>query len=370
MDVDLDDGVDADFGKANLAKLCNCVLPSELLVTIVDDGVSGQCQWAVLPLMRQLFSTKREMKLRDNFRDKESEVKDIHLLLWPGVIVPEPAISKHEKEFEEGQSVFLKQKAMATSLAISWMTWAVSKAKRMPPDRAKSQVFLRSLLNHVLEVAGTLSLRVVRAGDGQEISMRVSTRNPFFQSGNLWTRAIRGSIVHRWESRRVDANEEQVTSSHDRPHWIDFILFACHPQAGCSHLLMPLALQMLAQIAFWMDENMSRLALDVQVLQKNRQKNEFQSKFVLRQELTEAAEFMLRENATFSQQMAKYFPLKLFAYFFRGASMSFLGAKMSFSPAISFFRKENHGLTVRKLLDDRNLKHVAISRFAAMLSET
>lgn len=89
MDVDLDDGVDADFGKANLAKLCNCVLPSELLVTIVDDGVSGQCQWAVLPLMRQLFSTKREMKLRDNFRDKESEVKDIHLLLWPGVIVLE-----------------------------------------------------------------------------------------------------------------------------------------------------------------------------------------------------------------------------------------------------------------------------------------
>ena len=334
MDVDSDDdGVNADFGKANLAKLCHCVLPGELMVTIVDDGLSGQCQWAVLPLMRQLFSTKRDMKLRDNFRGKGSEVKDIHLLLWPGVIVPESAISKHEKEFEEGQAVFLKQKTMATSLAIAWMTWAVSKAKRMPPERARSQAFLRSLLNHVLEVAGTLSLRVVRAGqfDGQEISMRVSTRNPFFNSDNLWTRAIRGSIVHRWESRRVDENEEQVTSGHDRPHWIDFILFACDPHAGCSHLLVPLALQMLAQIAFWMDENMSRLALDVQVLQQNRQKNEFQSKFVLRQELTEAAEFMLRENATFSEQMAIYFPhfsTEIVCLFFQGCEYVLFGGSV------------------------------------------
>ncbi len=300
------DVIDDDVGEgiATLVSLSECILPSDVIVYILKD-IDEQCQWYAIPFLKHLFKTNDEEKLRTHFSTKMDEVRQIHELLWPGFQIPPIFISKHEKDMRDNddsghelQTVFLKQKSMTTSWAMSWLFWAISKERRMPPDRAQSQAFIRTLFSHVLQRAGSLSLRLAPAGGagGVVAAIRISMDDPFISSRYLWDRVLRTRISHEWESRRVCAIYEQVTSPYERPHWIDFLVFGCDPSIRCSYLLKPLVCSIVSQVAKWMDDNMSRLALEIVTRNRSKQKTAAESKAVLKHVLVEAACFYLYEN--------------------------------------------------------------------------
>ena len=127
-------------------------------------------------------------------------------------------------------------------------------------------------------------------------AIRISMDDPFISSRYLWDRVLRTRISHEWESRRVCAIYEQVTSPYERPHWIDFLVFGCDPSIRCSYLLKPLVCSIVSQVAKWMDDNMSRLALEIVTRNRSKQKTAAESKAVLKHVLVEAACFYLYEN--------------------------------------------------------------------------
>ena len=301
-----DGGENADIVDASLVPLLNCTLPNGLFVTIIDEGQELQSQWWLVPLMSQIFSTKDSESLRDHFTSKFPQFRKIHEEMWPGFELPPILLSKFESESSEGdksvagphQPVFLRQKTVPTSVAMAMLGWAVSKGKRMPKERLKSQDFMRQLLNHVLAVAGTLSFDVVPVGKGLPgRTIRVSTLNDCLDFQDLWIVTLKGRIAPRWNFRKLAADDEQVTSNWDRPQWIDFILFSLDPtNTSAVDILRRPALNILAQVASWMDGNMSKLAVTAESIGQIRQKTRRETMVLTNQVMRDAAMFLLHDN--------------------------------------------------------------------------
>lgn len=301
-----DGGENADIVDASLVPLLNCTLPNGLFVTIIDEGQELQSQWWLVPLMSQIFSTKDSESLRDHFTSKFPQFRKIHEEMWPGFELPPILLSKFESESSEGdksvagphQPVFLRQKTVPTSVAMAMLGWAVSKGKCMPKERLKSQDFMRQLLNHVLAVAGTLSFDVVPVGKGLPgRTIRVSTLNDCLDFQDLWIVTLKGRIAPRWNFRKLAADDEQVTSNWDRPQWIDFILFSLDPtNTSAVDILRRPALNILAQVASWMDGNMSKLAVTAESIGQIRQKTRRETMVLTNQVMRDAAMFLLHDN--------------------------------------------------------------------------
>ena len=304
MECDGNPTPDYEDDSASLVTILNCRLPRELLVTVVDGGREVQSQWEVQIFLSKLFTTSDEDSLRQHFINKSAEIERIHQHIWPGVSVPALLKSKHEVMHPaENQirnnicgPVYLKRKTMPTSLAMSWLVWSVSKNKRMAVDRLKSQVFARELLSYALEKAGTWNFNIQTVGNSRAgiVTAQISTRNDCFDYRVLWEPKLKGRIVSLWESRRVAGG---LTSNWDRPQWIDFILFALDPtNSTVPQLLSSVACSLLAQVAFWMDTNIGKLAIDGDDIRQARQKNQREQKFVTQHAMIEAASFLLFEN--------------------------------------------------------------------------
>ena len=296
--------VDAPPGReSTLVNILECALPGETTVTILlDENV--QSQWSVTSFLRNIFCTQDTDSLRQHFMQKTDEIKDIHEKIWPGYTVPPMYMSRHDQAESSdirGENLgptFLKTKTIPTSLAVSWLVWSVSKSKRREIDRVKSQKFLRNLLEHVLEAAGTLRFSVVAIGrpNARAQDVQISHRNDFFDHEKLWDNRVRGRIVRVWEEARL-RQDSQITSNWDRPQWIDFVVFALDPKSGSApQLLAPLAWSILAQTAEWMDNNMERLAVSSQSIRNSRQKNREETMRVTKSVLTSLAQFLLYEN--------------------------------------------------------------------------
>ena len=302
MDVDSPDE-SPPVRDSTLVNIFECVLPGDVAVTIVEGREEVQAQWSISSFLKNIFSTKDTDSLRQHFADKLDEIKEVHERIWPGYVVPPMFLSKHDQADQEGRGeslgpTFLKTKTMPTSIAMSWIVWSVSKSKRRDIDRVKSQTFLRNLLVHVLEVAGTLQFSVVAVAkaNARAKDIEISERNDCIDYRNLWDNKIKGRIVWVWEETKR-RGESQITSNWDRPHWIDFIVFALDPKSGSApQLLAPVAWSILAQTAAWMDTNMGRLALSFQSVQNSRHKNRQETLRVTKQDLTHLAQFLLFEN--------------------------------------------------------------------------
>ena len=137
MDVDEDD--DGGHSRdANLVPLEIRSLPDGLWVTVIDRGQELQAQWDVMTFLLNLFSTQDEESIRSHFNSKMSEIEDIHRNIWPDCEVPSLLRSKHGAQPQQG-GLYLKKLAMPTSFAFCWLVWAISKNKRMRPERDKSK---------------------------------------------------------------------------------------------------------------------------------------------------------------------------------------------------------------------------------------
>ena len=299
-----DGGANAGIVDSSLVPLLVCTLPDGLFITIIDEGKELQSQWWLVPLMSQIFSTKDSDALRDHFGSKFPQFRKIHEEMWPGFELPPILLSKFESESSEGnvagphQPVFLRQKTVPTSVAMAMLGWAVSMGKRMPKERLKSQNFMRHLLTHVLTVAGTLSFDVVPVGKGLAgRTIQISTLNDCLQFQDLWTTTFKGRIAPRWNFRKLAADDDQVTSNWDRPQWIDFILFSLDPtNTSAVDILKPLAFNILAQVASWMDGNMSKLAVTAESIDQIRQKTRRETMVLTNQVMRDAAMFLLHDN--------------------------------------------------------------------------
>ena len=216
-----------------------------------------------------LFSTQDEESIRSHFNSKMSEIEDIHRNIWPDCEVPSLLRSKHGAQPQQG-GLYLKKLAMPTSFAFCWLVWAISKNKRMRPERDKSKKFARRLLKHVLAVAGTLHFQIKPVGrNSQATAVQVSDRNSCVDSRCFWNAVLKGRIVPFWEAKRNDVADDDVTSTWDRPDWIDYILFSLDPKKGACTLLQPVIWTILAQTALWVDNNVSRLALSTDDRRQN-----------------------------------------------------------------------------------------------------
>lgn len=292
------------YGDCQAVPLLECTLPESLVVTVVDKCKQHQCQWEIWALPRCIFRTKDFDQLREYFRKKKEEINDFHRSLWPGFPIPPLLRSKHDcdtDDTDQGQGVYLKHRTVPTSLAFPWMSWAVSRPRRMPQDRSKSQRLLRAFLEHVLEKAGTLTFRVKRIGHqlSRETTVQVTQREPCFDSTTLWTRPVHVRLQAVWEAQRTDRENVSVQSMLSHPHWADLILFGMDPNGG-ARVIKPLSYTLFAQLAHWVDNptNMSSLALTAEEFEESRQKNRIQGMAVNRQALMEAILYALYENAT------------------------------------------------------------------------
>ena len=297
VDAETEEGDDCEAAMVNLLE---CLLPDDLLVTIVQDH-DIQAQWAAFPFLMQLFRAQDPEKIREYYThsDRWEEIQDVHRQLWPGHGLPQILVSKHEsKEDTAGQGVFLKHKSMPTSFAVSWLAWAVSNSKRMPPDRLRSQQFLRRLLTHVLAVAGTLRFNILRVGDRNAslAEVQVTSLNDQLNARALWTQAVHRSLQTTWNRKRLDENHP-LESSDDRPSFIDVIIFGLDPKCQPANLwLKPLASTILAQTASWMDDNIARLAVSADERNQSRQKNRKLSKSINWLAMANLAMFLINEN--------------------------------------------------------------------------
>ena len=295
MDIDEEE---SDGEECRLIPLQSCILPCDLLVTIIDHGNEVQSHWAAIPLMRCLFRTSSTEKLTMAFKSKSLEIVEVHKTMWPGFEPPKVLESKHAAGTEAEQVIFLKQTSISISLAVSWMVWSISKTARMKEDIERCQTFLRTLLDHCLDIAGELEFKVKRVGTRDEMDSiaRVTKFNPYFDSDSLWTSATGMRIAAAWERSRI-SEHIPVTSRCTAPQWVDLILFALQPKSSKESLLLkPLVLSILPQLTYRMDENMARLAISVEEFQRSKHKNQLQSTAANRLAMVDAAIFILHEN--------------------------------------------------------------------------
>ena len=328
--MDVDEG--ENEAEATLVPLLVCRLPYDVFVTVIDNSKDVQAQWWVVPLMGQIFTTKNEDSLRDKMSEKFEEFVGIHSEVWPGYTIPPLLKSKFESENhkrkygtdESKQPVYLRQKTVPTSIAIASLIWALSKPKRMHREREKGQQFMRGLLGHVLAVAGTLKFDIAPVGtkNARVKRVEISTRNEFFDSSDLWDGRLKGRIWPTWELQRL-GKDPMISSNWDRPQWIDLILFCLDPSNNVP-ILKPVVFTILAQLAAWIDDNLSRLAVGADTLDQQRQKTRGGNAAITKDVLVKAATFLLFENEPCSAKLKSYhcygvgfccFPCRIFDFF-------------------------------------------------------
>jgi len=314
MDVD-DTDLPSNAAETSLVPIETHELGDGIFVTVVDGGKDTQAQWDVVFFLQNLFTTRDEDKLRDHFVTKKKEIEKIHEKLWPDYEVPPLLESKHGAVKASEGNLYLKRRCMPTTLSMSWLVWSVSMSRRMPADRRSSQLFLRKFLQTVLVAAGTLQFTVKTIGTRRvkTKTLQVSTRNSCLHSSDVWSLRLQEQIQPEWEARLGDRQDEQVSSSWDRPEWIDLILFSLDPKnKRSSPLLTPVAYSILEQTAEWIDSNVGKLALRTSDALHTRQKNRTDNTAVTRYVAIEAAVWLLFENDSV-----------LFDYYFLFSNMFF-----------------------------------------------
>ena len=237
-----------------------------------------------------------------------TSVEEFHSRLFPGQQVPQGILSRHTRDVDDhdetqgDQPFFLRKGCVPTTLAVSWIGWAISHGKRSEGARARARLFLRGIVDHVLEQVGELRFTVARVGaNDAATTATVFNHNPTLDGRLLWTRSILNRFALEWGSQRSSG---KVTSDFlrrivnfcltkqkhvsycsllelangltsgsmgsilmsptripaqdiARPSLFDVISFCLDPTVSGSAMLRPLGYSLLSQLALWLDGHLS-----------------------------------------------------------------------------------------------------------------
>ena len=287
------------FCQRAMVELHRSAVPGNPAIEVITlASTSIQAQWSVVDLLSNLFQTKAEKKLLAHFTDKRELVEDVHRAIWPGQDLPDLLVSKHEADSGESladQSFFLKRKTVPTSLAFSWILWAVSHGKRLSSDKKLAIKFFHEFFTHAVGVGASLNFQICQVGTRELLTLEVTSQNSMLDSRYLWNRVIYARIVDEWNICRLNP-ESPITSYIGRPSFADLICFAFGAAAGAGRILQPLVLSMLAQFAKWVDENVRKLSVQAAGYIQKIEKNRMRHMTALTHSIAEAAQFYLNEN--------------------------------------------------------------------------
>ena len=285
-------------------QLTNILLPGTPAVPVVlaEGHADLQAQWSAGDLMLNIFNSKKVEKVMTRFREPEkvAQVSDMHREIFPGQAVPRLLVPKHEASDVKDQPFFLKGRTVPTSLAFSWMGWAISHTKRQGPEVKRAHNFCRQLIGHVLERSGAIPLKVQSLGTAFEGEVDVRHPGGHFAPENLWRRIFVSRLRPAWQMlRRLGV----LVSDLQRPALADVVeIFGlCQlPQDGAHvdefALVRPLSLSLLRQLASWVDCQMSQLSLQQLSYHLGMEKNQARQQVALRAAVTVAAMHYLQEN--------------------------------------------------------------------------
>ena len=300
------------------ATISRVVLPGSATAVAVysaEDFPQFQRQWVASELLQNCFASANPDKIMEHARSSEklSQVQEMHLRIFPGMPYPKLLRGKHDAvpadELEQ-QLFFLKEKTFPSSVAISWLVWAIGWPRRRAEHRQLAVDFLRELLCHVLERAGTLSFDVEAVGAAHHRgATSVSVQHPAgtFAADEVWGRSLRARILPKW---REFFRAGLLSSDFQRPSLADLIIFACQPIVDASdanNLVRPLAFGLLSQLWEWLERNMSSLSLQQPDMRTGMLKNRARRQLAMVEATTDAAMFYFRENALWQQHRSVKF---------------------------------------------------------------
>ena len=273
-------------------------------VTVAEGHADLQAQWAVPDFMLNLFTTKKITTAMARFREPEkvAQVSDMHREIYAGQPVPKLLKTKHEAEASGAtkQPFYLKGRTMPTSLAFSWMGWAISHYKRQGPEVERARSFCRQLLAHILEHSGAVPMQVQALGTAFLVDVEVRHPGGHFPPDILWRRIFLSRLRPAWEMLR---REGIVISDLQRPTLADVVFFGLCPPGGAHEahagelaLVRPLSLSLLRQLATWVDGKMLALSLEQLSYHLGMEKNQARQQVALRAAVTVAAMHYLQEN--------------------------------------------------------------------------
>ena len=294
------------------ATISRVVLPgpaTAIAVYSAEDYPEFQRQWVVSELLGNLFETESSEKIMEHARSPEkwSQVQEMHCKIFPGMPFPKLLRGKHDAvpaDEVNQQPFFLKERTFPSSVAISWIAWALGWPRRRAEHRKLAADFLRELLCHALDRAGSLSFDVEAVGAPRHRgATSVSVQHPAgtFAADHIWGRSIRARMQPSW---RELSEAGLLSSDFQRPSLADLIIFALQPTAAstdASSLARPLAFSLLSQLWHWLERNMSSLSLQQLDMRMGMQKNRARRNLAMLEATTDAAMFYFRENALWQQ---------------------------------------------------------------------
>lgn len=191
-------------------------------------------------------------------------VEETHRRLWPGWDVPPFAISKstvlkrREQQQEQQQAWWLPVAAMPTSIFISFLVWGMSHWKRAIKDRMPVARRFKQVIQVLACGVHKLTLMIHALGntDWEEVELDSTL---LLEGSDLWPQ---NPFHHRmlrsaWD-QYFHQDESPISSSFERPHLADFLIFALEPTNGIQRQcldLAPTALCIITQLAGLLDEN-------------------------------------------------------------------------------------------------------------------
>ena len=289
--------------------LFSVLLPGDPAISVVTaEGTDVQRQWVAGDLLLNLFSTSSVEKATAHCRDPEktAQVAEFHREVFPGEAIPGLLLTKHEADqgFAKGQNqpFYLKEKTLPTTVAWSWIAWAVSYPRRQPPERKLANACFSGLVQHCLEGCGSLQFDMQAVGSREAVSREVRYPGGTFSVDDVWGTAVRARLRPAWKFLR-DAGV--LTSDFQRPSLADVILFGLQPKkndqyARAYSLVRPLALSLLRQFVRLLDSRMPELSLESLAYRKGMEKNRARQQVALRLATTAAGMYYLFDNASWT----------------------------------------------------------------------
>ena len=215
--------------------------------------------------------------------DYAEAASDMHRKLWPGFHVPQATASKY-RPFSVRNSAgharsknqeWLGSACVPTSRLIAYITWAFCHWKRSLEDRMPpAHQFQKLLLKLSMSFNSGFNLMISRLGQHPPIWQCVSVDCSLnFNASNLWPQDVQQLTLLQsiWNAYTLAA-DHILTSSFQHPTLSDFLFFSLDPKNYALPRvpgLASLALCMLTQIAFLLDERVVTLSREVAGIKKS-----------------------------------------------------------------------------------------------------
>ena len=276
-----------------------------------------QVQWSETDILALLSRSQRKnnKKLHDKLVDVRAKAPEAHKLLWPTECFPssffkqknaltvlKPSDSEDADDENPEELAYIAKSAVPTSVAISYLLWAIDNPKRQAQDRALAVQLLGQLLDSLLASAAVddFELWIPLTGSREE-SVRRAVVQPDGRllGGDVWTRVAYDACEQEWLGRqRLPASKLGVKSNPAHPLLLDLISFGLNPETSerCRAFVRPLALSILAQLAARLDLCAPGISEEDMSASRPDFKNKRKEKLAVLQRSCKAAMFILHKN--------------------------------------------------------------------------